>query len=233
MKLETKKIADAFYNLVLTNANTAGRTWFKSEAGFNKDNFQKIEFLNVFSRAIRQMGLDPVRVDEKTEAELLSAGALFAPQNWEVSEVARTALLLRVGLFLPKEDFVRLVLEGFYKGDNREKKAVLRSLIFLSDPKDFLDVAVEACRTNVQTVFESIVCDNPYPAVHFPELNFNQMVLKALFTGSTLDRIMGWRERNNPELVRMSTDYANERKAANREVPSDIQKILDHSGSES
>lgn len=226
-------MADAFHNLVLTHTDSSGKTWFENEAAFTKKNFQKTKFLNTFSRAIRYLGLNPVNVDEKIEQEFKSAGALFAPQNWEVSEVARVALLLRAGLILIGEDYKRLVLECFYKGDNREKKAVLRSLIFLPEPKIFLDIAVEACRTNVQTVFESIACDNPYPAVHFPDLNFNQMVLKALFTGSELDRILGWQERNNTELIRMAGDYASERKAAKREVPSDIQKILDNARSES
>jgi hypothetical protein len=55
----------------------------------------------------------------------------------------------------------------------------------------------------------------------------------VLFTGSSLDRIVGWEERNNAELVRMATDYASERRAAGRSVPEGIQKILDHARSDS
>ncbi len=67
----------------------------------------------------------------------------------------------------------------------------------------------------------------PFPGGLLGDLSFNQMVLKALFTGVSLERILGWRERNNGELVRMAGDYADERKAANRSVPADIQKIID------
>ena len=53
-------------------------------------------------------------------------------------------------------------------------------------------------------MFEAIACENPFPARYFPELNFNQMVLKALFNGVALARIVGLRRRRNPELARMA-----------------------------
>ena len=134
---------------------------------------------------------------------------------------------------LPLEDHPRLILELYYKGDNREKQAVLRTLIFLPSPDRFVQVGIEACRSHVQTVFEALACENPYPAAHFTDLHYNQMVLKALFTGAPMERILGWKERNNSELVRMATDFADERKAAKRSVPEDIQKIIDHARSKS
>jgi hypothetical protein len=74
-------------------------------------------------------------------------------------------------------------------------------------------------------VFEAIACENPYPAAHFPELNFNQMVLKALFTGVALERVIGLDGRVTPELARMANDYASERRAAGRSVPADIWRV--------
>jgi hypothetical protein len=88
-----------------------------------------------------------------------------------------------------------------------------------------MTTAVEACRTNAQVIFEAIACDNPYPFRYFPELNFNQMVLKALFIGSPLARVIGLEERITSELIRMAEDYASERRAAGRPVPEDITLI--------
>ena len=51
------------------------------------------------------------------------------------------------------------------------------------------------------------------------------MVLKALFTGVTLARIIGLDERVTPELGRMAADYASERRAAGRSVPEDLSRI--------
>jgi hypothetical protein len=122
---------------------------------------------------------------------------------------------------------VQLLNELFYRGDNLEKQAVLRALILLPEPARFLQLGVDACRAHVQTVFEAVACDNPYPAAHFSDMQFNQMVLKALFTGAAIERIANWKLRNNPELVRMAGDFADERRAARRLVPPDIQKIID------
>jgi len=111
------------------------------------------------------------------------------------------------------------------RGDNDERRALLRALSILSDPPRHLAIAIEACRTNVQTVFEGIACENSYPFHYFPDKNFNQLVLKALFTGVPLRRVMGLEQRITADLVRMTEDYASERRAARRFVPEDIELI--------
>jgi hypothetical protein len=71
-------------------------------------------------------------------------------------------------------------------------------------------------------VFEALACENPYPSQYFPERNFNQVVLKAMFNSIALERIVGLKSRLNPELSRMARDYAAERTAAGRSVPADL-----------
>jgi hypothetical protein len=93
------------------------------------------------------------------------------------------------------------------------------ALPLLPAPERFLEIAVDACRSHIQPLFEAIACENPYPAHYFPELNFNQMVLKALFTGVALARIIGCDGRVTSELSRMAADYASERRAAGRVFP--------------
>ncbi len=114
----------------------------------------------------------------------------------------------------------------YEKGDSREQESWLRGLSLLPGCERFLDTAVDACRTNIIPLFESIACENPYPARYFPELNFNQVVMKALFNFLALERIIGLEERVNPDLSRMCNDYVSEREAAGREVPSDIWLAL-------
>lgn len=111
-------------------------------------------------------------------------------------------------------------------GDNRERQAVLRVLPDLPAPGEHVALAVEACRSNVLTVFEAIACENPFPAAHFSELQWNQMVLKAAFNGVALARIRGLPERRNAELARMARDFAAERRAAGRPVPADLDLAI-------
>jgi hypothetical protein len=96
----------------------------------------------------------------------------------------------------------------------------------LPAPDRFLALVIDACRTNILPVFEAVACENPYPSRFFPERNFNQLVMKALFNGVRLDRIVGLAARANIELARMATDFAAERRAAGRPVPADIGLAL-------
>lgn len=113
----------------------------------------------------------------------------------------------------------------FRHGDTEERRAIVRALPRLRDPARFLALAVEACRTSVVPLFEAIACNNPFPAAHFPDESFNQMVLKAVFVGVPLARVVGLQTRLSPELERMARDYAAERRAAGRAIPDDLTLI--------
>ncbi len=115
----------------------------------------------------------------------------------------------------------------YVTGELREQQAVLRALPHLPAPERFLGVAVEAVRHNATSVIGAIACDNAYPAAHFPEAAFNQMVLKSLFVGLPLARIVGLPARTGAELRRMVQGYVSERRAAGRSIPDDAALILE------
>jgi len=132
----------------------------------------------------------------------------------------------RIALLVDNDVDPATATDLFSHGDNEERRAILRALPRLRDPARFLPLAIEACRTSVVPVFEAVACDNPFPATHFPDASFNQMVLKAVFVGVPLQRVVGLQTRLSPELARMARDYAAERRAAGRTVPDDLALIL-------
>jgi hypothetical protein len=75
-------------------------------------------------------------------------------------------------------------------------------------------------------VFEAIALRNPYPAQHFDEAAWNQMILKALFIESSLSPIYGLDQRRNPTLARMAIDYVHERWAARRKVNPELWRLV-------
>lgn len=158
-------------------------------------------FLLAFASAARAVGKAPLAVADRG--------------TWGADEIARTILAVRAAS-------LNLVGELYAQGDNGERQAILRALSLLPDAEAHLTIAIDACRMSVQPVFEAIACENPYPAKFFPELHFNQMVLKAVFTGVSLARIEGLGPRVTPELARMAAAYASERRAAGRAVPTDL-----------
>lgn len=170
-----------------------------------------------FAAAGRRLGRAPI-----TEEDARSIPIPW-PAGTGVDECGRAALVATAVDALPADQHVGFVRDLIRRGEVRERQAVLRVLAGLPDPARFVDVAIDACRTNVHSVFEAIACDNAYPAAHFPPEPFAQLVLKALFVGAPVGRIVELRRRIDDNLVRMVEAYASERRAAGRPVPEDAK----------
>lgn len=145
---------------------------------------------------------------------------------WSRADAGRALLMCDWIRRSPGQDVVSGLASCYEQGDAAEQTSWLRGLALLPDPQRWLPWAVDACRTNIQPLFQSIACENPFPAAHFPERSFNQMILKALFNNVALARVAGLPARRNAELARMAADYAAERRAAGRSVPDDIGLAL-------
>jgi hypothetical protein len=178
---------------------------------------RRTTLLNAYAAATRRLGKERLGAEE-TGTERFPA--------WSRDDAGRALMLLAVAATADDRTFGGLALDCYHNGDAREQSSWLRALPLLPGPERFLDTATDACRTNIIPLFESICCENAYPARFFPELNFNQMVLKALFNVIPLVRIAGLAGRINPELSRMTDDYASEREAAGRALPTDIWLAL-------
>jgi len=186
--------------------------------------------LEAFTAATRRLGRARLAPTEAEMARLDGAGVSWPIGSWGADELGRVALLVAAAAHWPEAELPALVEECYRQGDGAERQAVLRALPLLPGPERFLETAVDACRSHIQPLFEAIACENPYPARYFPELNFNQMVLKALFTGVALERVIGCDGRVTPELSRMAAGYASERRAAGRSVPPDIGRLTGERG---
>lgn len=217
------KTSQSFLDLIHANSSEAAWSWFQQAYAQIGSHFQPQHFGAAFAGARRRLGHTAISVDSEQDDWLppLSAGSYQPTLDiW-----GRICLLLRATESLPPEESTILIHETYARGDNHERQAIMRGLPVLPDPVRYLSLAVEACRTNVRTVFESIACHNTYPFDYFADSNFNQMVLKALFIGSSLKSIVGLQQRQNPQLHRMARDFASERQAAGRPVPEDIALI--------
>ena len=212
--------AHPYLDLVVARATPAARDWLAARvAGLGPESFAP-----AYSGAGRRLGLAPVTLGASELAALSQAG-LPPPEGWPLSALGRAGLLSLVMSELGRDERVKLAQSVFKTGDNDERAALLKSLSILPEPEAFAELAIDACRSHVQSVFEAVACENPYPARYFPEHNFNQMVLKAFFTGVAVQRIEGLAARRSPELVRMAEAYASERRAAGRPVPADLHLV--------
>lgn len=178
-----------------------------------------------FLRLLARAGRAGRGVPAGEDAARLRALGLVAPERWPPGRAARAAVIVAAATAAGAEAPARLTA-AFRTSDSEERAAILQVLPLLPAPGRFAALAADACRSSVQTVFEAVACDNRFPAAHFADLAFNQMVLKAVFTGAPLARVAGLAGRVTPELRRMAADFRAERLAAGRPVPADLDTLL-------
>lgn len=138
-------------------------------------------------------------------------------QNATLLQIGRVYLLIRV-LEADENFFFNKVENIIQVSDTGELETFLKFLVLLPNSEKYRNVAVEALRTNIATIFDAISLNNPYPSLFFNDQQWNQMYLKAAFMERDLGKIKDIDTRANKDLVRIISDYAHERWAASRKV---------------
>jgi hypothetical protein len=216
-----KSIRASLFDAVCEQAAPAAAVWFH-QAVEDARRCSRGDLLIAYTSASHFLGRAPLNRQSSLTPEAV-APAPVPIGHWTLEDAGRLVLVLsRADAASDPASFAADAASCYEQGDAREQQSWLRAVAVLPDPGRFVPLAVDACRTNILPLFESIACENVYPARFFPDRNFNQLVLKALFNGIALARIIGLASRANAELARMATDYASERQAAGRSVPADI-----------
>ena len=138
-------------------------------------------------------------------------------QNANLLQIGRVYLLIRV-LEADENFFFNKVENIIQVSDTGELETFLKFLVLMPNSGNYRNVAVEALRTNIATIFDAISLNNPYPSMFFNDQQWNQMYLKAAFMERDLSLITDIEARANKDLVRIISDYAHERWAASRKV---------------
>ncbi|HEY1748955.1 MAG TPA: EboA domain-containing protein [Xanthobacteraceae bacterium] len=173
-------------------------------------------FFLAISLVHRRIGKADLDLSAADIAEAETARPGWRPAGWSLDQAARVFLLLMAG-GAPAQ-FAERLEQLFVTADVGELIAFYRGLPLYPDQPRYVERAAEGVRTNMRAVFEAVAHNNPYPVEQFSEHRWNQMVVKALFIGSSLHPIQGLERRWNPDLMRMLCDYAHERWAAGRPV---------------
>ena len=216
---------DFLYQLIARAASASAITWLDHARARLLTSEDARPLYLAFGQAARQMSKHPLPV---TEEDVRKADALrrgFNPQHWTVLEATRAVLVLTPP-HSSAETYPKTLETLFTAADVNELEALYASLPLLPHPESFRARCAEGIRTNMRTVFDAIVLNNPYPADYLDEDAWNQMVLKAVFTERPLNRIYGFDGRRNARLARMLSDYAHERWAAGRAVTPELWRAV-------
>lgn len=198
-------------------ADTA-RTWLQQAQEAIAASAQVKEDLGLYS-AMAKRKLGTASLDQTDAID-----TTFSPLNirrWSCTDAARLTLLMTAIESIPEK--IQNIITAYYKmGDESEKIAFIRGLIYFAPADYLIELALDAGRTNNLELLAALTLDNPFPACFYSDQAFNQMVLKGLFLGLAIERVEGIEQRANADLTRMCENYVVEREEAGRTVPVDI-----------
>lgn len=223
---ESRLMKQLLSDLLATRASQEGAAWLVKALQAAAPPLQENTLLGYYAGAGRRLGKRALALNEEEQGRVIALDPRLPLSHWGMDEAARALLLLTLAENLPPDDFREIAQKCYELGDSREQQSWLRALGMLPENERFLAAAVDACRTNIIPLFESIACENPYPLRTFPENNFNHLVMKAMFNELALERIIGLEEKLNQALSGMCNDFVSEREAAGRPVPCDIWLAL-------
>ncbi|MEF8735234.1 MAG: EboA domain-containing protein [Candidatus Accumulibacter necessarius] len=204
--------------------DAASAQWLRESVATLKGGGTDRDLFRCISLASRKLGKAPLALDAAALAVAEKARPGWDPAPWTVDQAARIRLLLAAAT--DSDTFVRRLDQLCATADLDELVAFYCGLPIYPDPPRHRLRAAEGLRTNMKVVFEAVAHRNPYPAEQLPEDAWNQMVLKALFVGSTLAPIVGLDSRANAILARMLGDYAHERWSAGRQVSPELWRCV-------
>ncbi len=160
--------------------------------------------------------------EDLTAADAARRG--WNPAGWSVDQASRVALLLAAAR--DEGAFPAKLEQLCNTADVRELIAFYQGLPLYPNQEVYVARAGEGARTNMKAVFEAVAHRNPYPAERFDEHTWNQLVLKAVFVGSSLNAIHEFDRRRNEDLAHTLVDYAHERWAAGRTITPELWRAV-------
>jgi hypothetical protein len=197
--------------------------WLKSSAQRLRGGSDKDLYMSV-SLVPRKIGKVDLALSAKELGHATAARPGWDPREWSLDQAARVLLLLAAAS--DGTTFSRRLDQLCATADVGELVAFYRGLPLYPDQPRHVLRAAEGVRTNMKAVFQAVAHRNPYPSEQLAEPAWNQMVLKALFIGASLDPIIGLDRRANPALARMLCDYAHERWAAGRPISPELWRCV-------
>lgn len=206
------KIGKLFISIIKDNIDSDAFIWLEKAGLANEAD----KLGQAFVLLPRKTGKNILKINTSQSTELEELGLSYL-STWTIDRLARV-WLLSTHSFQNPEKYHPIIENLFLSAEMNEAVALYSALPFLANPESWVKRCAEGIRSNIGSVLEAIMENNPYPAAYLNEAAWNQLVLKAFFTEKNIEKIQGIDNRANQELALTLSDYARERYAAGRTV---------------
>lgn len=220
-----KEFGDLVTGIIKKNLSPAAFQWIEEKAMLTREEKASTQLNISFASVPRITGKKLIEVTEKERGEINRLGAGCSFQDWSTDRLCRLWLLMQVDS-TERTAYSNKIESLFKAAEMNELVALYSSLFIFAYPETWQLRCSEGIRTNIGSVLEAIMYDNPYPHKFLGEQAWNQMVLKAFFTDKDSNRIIGLDERSNKQLALILIDYAHERWAAHRSVNPHLWRLV-------
>lgn len=173
---------------------------------------------------VAEVAADPSRLGRVFPASARRTGRGRLTDGVLLEDAVRVSLVRAAARTLSGDELLTELRAVYRYGDNDEKRAVLHALDGAPADIDASDLLLDALRTNDTRLVGAAM------GPHSDRLDddaWRQGVLKCLFTGVPVSAVTGLDARADRELAEMVQRYRREREAAGRDVPTDVQVVLD------
>lgn len=216
-----KAVKEIIWSVVKNNISLEAEKWLED---FMQSPDQPAQLAKTFVMLPRKTGKLSVAINDDQQKALDTAGFGYI-RNWTIDRLSRVWLL--AGMEQEDKELLFSGIDRLYlSAEVNEAVALYSALPFLAHPEIWVKRCAEGIRSNIGSVLEAIMENNPYPAANLDEAAWNQLVLKAFFTEKNIKNIVGLDERANLQLALTLVDYAKERWAAGREVNPQLWRLV-------
>lgn len=145
---------------------------------------------------------------------------------WSPLRLARLLLLTQALIQQPVDTQQTFLRQAFAWLDDQEKISILKVINWLDNSGSCLDLVQQAGRTSNSQLFSAIALNNPYPARHYTERAFHQLILKSLSMNLEVQHIVGLVEHHGSVLNQLTLELIAEQIAAERPVSDDLIYLI-------
>ncbi len=217
-------IKELLTTIIERNLSPETHTWLLDKAVHSSGKNNDYQLNIIFTSIPRKTGKEEVVVEEMDTKKLNELLPGFSIEHWTIDRLCRVWLLMQLESE-HKENYISRIENLFPSAEMNEQEALYSALPLVDYPEAWKLQCAVGIRSNIGTVLEAIMYHNPYPAAYLEEPAWNQLVVKAFFTGKNVNKIIGIDKRVNQNLANTLFDYVEERWSAHRTEDPQIWRL--------